>query len=182
MLWLAGVPSQVAIRWVHLPAAGRWQALNLLWTWLLMGSSAELQLQKITCHMYMPSTQTTEVNRPLFCARRGEVEWSQLPPCKDCLFLHAVRANYQAVTWRRHLQSQPFVSSPRTWLDYRWRWEVDNWVDAWLTRTICCAAVALPQMSTFMQTFRLYLHHMWGAQICVNYRTAPTKPLKKNMT
>ena len=32
----------------------------------------------------------------LSCAKRGEAESSQLPPYRDCLFLHAQRANYQA--------------------------------------------------------------------------------------
>ncbi len=43
--------------------------------------------------MYMPSTHTTEVNTPryeLFCVKLGEVESSQLPPCQDCLFMHAL--------------------------------------------------------------------------------------------
>lgn len=73
------------------------------------------KLQEITCHMYLPTTQTTEVNKlryQLFCARRGVVESSQLPPCQDCLFMHALRANYQAAIWRRSLQSQSFVANP----------------------------------------------------------------------
>ena len=72
-------------------------------------------LQKITCHMYMASAQTSEVNKlryQLFCARRGKVQSSQLPPCEDCLFMHAIRANYQAAIWRRCLQSQTLVPSP----------------------------------------------------------------------
>ncbi len=75
------------------------------------------KLQKITCNLYMPSDQTTAtVNKlryQLFCARRGEVESSQLPPCEDCLFMHALRANYQAAVWRRCLQRQPFVRDPK---------------------------------------------------------------------
>ncbi len=56
------------------------------------------KLQEITCHMHMPSTHTTEGNKlryELFCVRRGEVESSQLPPCQDCLFMHALCANFQ---------------------------------------------------------------------------------------
>ena len=70
------------------------------------------QLQAITCHMYLSSTSTTEVNKlryQLFCAKRGEVESSQLPPCEDCLFMHTLRANYQAAIWRRSLQNKPIV-------------------------------------------------------------------------
>ena len=83
-------------------------------------------LQKITCHMYMASAQTSEVNKlryQLFCAMRGEVESSQLPPCEDCLFMHAIRANYQAAICRRCLQSQPFVTSP---IDCGWTTDDDD--------------------------------------------------------
>lgn len=73
-------------------------------------------LEEITCHMYVPSTHTTDVNLlryQLFCTRRGEVESSQLPPCQDCLFMHLVHANYQAAIWRRSLQTQPSVPNPK---------------------------------------------------------------------
>ncbi len=74
------------------------------------------KLQEITCRMYVHSTRTTDVNtlrHQLFCARRGEAESSQLPPCKDCLFMHAMRANYQAAIWRRSLKTQPSVPDPK---------------------------------------------------------------------
>ena len=35
-----------------------------------------------------------------------------MPPCKDCLYLHAARANYQAAIWHRSLQADPEVPSP----------------------------------------------------------------------
>lgn len=78
------------------------------------------KLEEITCHMYVPSTHITDVNLlryQLFCTRRGEMESSQLPPCKDCLLMHAIRANYQAAIWRRSLQTKPFVPSPE---DHGW--------------------------------------------------------------
>ncbi|KAJ8251972.1 hypothetical protein COCON_G00212840 [Conger conger] len=78
------------------------------------------KLQELTCRMYVPSTKTTSVNLlryQLFCTRRGEVESSQLPPCEDCLFMHSIRANYQAAIWRRSLQTQPSVPSPK---DHGW--------------------------------------------------------------
>ena len=73
------------------------------------------KLQEITCRLYLPSTGTRTVNElryQIFCARRGEVESSQLPPCEDCLFMHVLRANYQAAIWRRCLQSRPIVPCP----------------------------------------------------------------------
>ena len=48
----------------------------------------------------------------LFCTQRGELESSQLPPCEDCLFMHAMRANYQTGIWRRSLKQHPQVPSP----------------------------------------------------------------------
>lgn len=73
-------------------------------------------LEEITCHMYVPSTHTTDVNLfryQLFCTRRGAVESSQLPPCQDCLFMHLVHASFQAAIWGRSLQTQPSVPSPK---------------------------------------------------------------------
>jgi len=84
------------------------------------------KLKEITCHMYLPSTNTREVNQlryQLFCARRGEVESSQLPPCEDCLFMHVLRANYQAAIWRKCLQSHPSVPDPK---DYGWTTDPDG--------------------------------------------------------
>ncbi|KAK5859272.1 hypothetical protein PBY51_003352 [Eleginops maclovinus] len=74
------------------------------------------KLQEFTCCMYVHSTRTIDVNtlrHQLFCARRGEAESSQLPPCKDCLFMYAMRANYQAAIWRRSLKTQPSVPDPK---------------------------------------------------------------------
>ena len=67
------------------------------------------------------STTTVDINtarHQLFCARRGELESTQLPPCDDCLFMHTMRANYQAGIWRCCLQQHPLVPSPdkRGWV------------------------------------------------------------------
>ena len=94
-------------------------------SWDVSGELFE-KLQEITCHMYVPSTHATDVNTlryQLFCARRGEVESSQLPPCGDCLFMHAMRANYQAAIWRRSLQTHPTVPNPT---DHEWATDDDG--------------------------------------------------------
>eukprot|EP00745_Piridium_sociabile_P027749 TRINITY_DN44663_c0_g1_i3.p1 TRINITY_DN44663_c0_g1~~TRINITY_DN44663_c0_g1_i3.p1 ORF type:complete len:1606 (-),score=395.32 TRINITY_DN44663_c0_g1_i3:590-5317(-) len=73
------------------------------------------RVQQFTCQMYTAGSSTTEVNElryQLFCAKRGEVESSQLPPCRECLFMHVLRANYQAAIWSCSLQSQPAVPDP----------------------------------------------------------------------
>ena len=59
------------------------------------------KVQQFTCRMNVAASSTTEVNDlryQLFCAKRGEIESSLLPPCRDCLFMHLLRDNYQAAT------------------------------------------------------------------------------------
>ena len=73
------------------------------------------KLEAFTCLLYAPKTSSNQVNNlryHLFCVKKGESESHQLPPCKDCLQLHAQRANYQAGIWRRCLESNPQVPSP----------------------------------------------------------------------
>ncbi|KAJ8403837.1 hypothetical protein AAFF_G00347050 [Aldrovandia affinis] len=73
------------------------------------------KLQAFTCKLYTASTTTEDINtarHQLFCTQCGELESSQLPPCEDCLFMHAMRANYQAGIWRASLQQHPHVLSP----------------------------------------------------------------------
>ena len=94
----------------------------------------------------MPSaintTSTTEVNKfryQLFCAKRGEIKSSQLPPCKDCLFMHDLRANYQAAISRRCLQAQPVSPSP---LDCGWTSDKEsNLVIDWMRFSLVPSSV-----------------------------------------
>ena len=73
--------------------------------------------QQFTCriHMWLLASNTTEVNDlryQLFCVKRGEIESSLLPPCRDCLFMHLVRANYQAAIWKCCMYARPTVPDP----------------------------------------------------------------------
>ena len=73
------------------------------------------KLEALTCQLYAPKTTTTTVNDlryQLFCAKKGEIESHQLPPCRDCLVKHFQRANYQVAIWRRCLHQDPQVPSP----------------------------------------------------------------------
>jgi len=71
------------------------------------------KLQEITCHMCLLPKPVMSMNCDIKCdAKRGEVEFCQLPPCEDCLFMHVLHANHQTAIWRCSLQSQVFVSSP----------------------------------------------------------------------
>ncbi|CAM4730908.1 unnamed protein product [Leuciscus chuanchicus] len=45
-------------------------------------------------------------------AQEGEIESHRLPPCKDSLRQHTLRANYQAGIWKRGSEKDPQVPSP----------------------------------------------------------------------
>ena len=73
------------------------------------------RLEAFKCRLYAPKSSSTKVNDlryDMFCAKRGEIQSYQLPPCRDCLVKHAQRANYQAAIWRRCLEQDPKVPSP----------------------------------------------------------------------
>ena len=74
-----------------------------------------LKLQKFACQLYSSTSRTESVNAlryMLFCAKKGELESNQLPPCADCLRKHSQRANYQARVWRESLAQFPEVPTP----------------------------------------------------------------------
>ena len=74
-----------------------------------------IKLEAVTCKLYASKSTTTTVNDlryQLFCAKKGEIESHQLPPCRDCLVKHSQRANYQAAIWKRCLLQDPQVPSP----------------------------------------------------------------------
>ena len=53
------------------------------------------KLETFTCLLYATKASSTKINDlryHLFCAKKGEIESHQLPPCKDCLVNHALRA------------------------------------------------------------------------------------------
>ena len=107
---------------------GKAKALKLLTksklyqdTFLQLGVQWELspelmdQLEVFTCRIYAPKAPTSKVNNlryHLFCAKKGEIESHQLPPCRDCLVKHALRANYQAGIWRRCLEQDIQIPNP----------------------------------------------------------------------
>ena len=74
-----------------------------------------IKLQKFTCQLYNSKDGTDDVNMwryMLFCAKKGGIESTQLPPCADCLRKHCQSANYQAKVWRQSLTSCPIVPDP----------------------------------------------------------------------
>ncbi len=102
---------------------------NLAQSWELDGDLFE-QLEQFNCTMYkgkisQSANTVNELRYQFFCAKRGEGESSQLPPCRDCLFLHAQTANYQAAIWKRCLDAHPH----RAWVDGR-RWQAEHPLNA----------------------------------------------------
>ena len=73
------------------------------------------KVQQFTCPICVAASRTTEVKDlryQLFCVKMGEIESSLLPLCRDCLFMHLIRANYQAAMWKCCLPARPTVPNP----------------------------------------------------------------------
>ena len=73
------------------------------------------KLERFTCNVYSKKCTTTNINDlrySLFCAKKGDIDSHQLPPCKDTLHKHMLRANYQAAIWQRSLEQFPEVPNP----------------------------------------------------------------------
>ncbi|KAG0716217.1 hypothetical protein GWK47_001094 [Chionoecetes opilio] len=65
-------------------------------------------IQAFTCQLYARNTKIVGANSlryHMFCAKKGQIESGQLPPCEDSLMQHTLRANYQAAIWRRSLKT-----------------------------------------------------------------------------
>ncbi|XP_035674790.1 uncharacterized protein LOC118414705 [Branchiostoma floridae] len=90
------------------------------------------KLEEFTCHMYSSRPGTSDVNElryRLFCAKRGSIDSVQLPPCADCLYNHAKRANYVAAIWKKSLESHPVIPSP---IGLGWCKDGDQLVIDWM--------------------------------------------------
>ena len=82
--------------------------------WALSSELYDL-LQEFTCRLYCPKSTTCDIKElryELFRDKKGSIESSQLPPCGDSLYQHALRANYQAGIWHRSLVSCPDIPRP----------------------------------------------------------------------
>lgn len=89
--------------------------------------------QDFTCQLYISCPGANSVNELTFrmlCSRRDNIESEQLPPCADCLYKHACRANYQTAIWRRTLENRLEIQSWKTWLRTRGE-QARDWVDGW---------------------------------------------------
>jgi len=91
-----------------------------------LSSSLQARLERFVCAMYDATSGDASVNEfryKLFCAKKGEKESYQLPPCADCLGKHARRANYQTAIWRQSLMNDPKTPNPA---GYGWKFVGDG--------------------------------------------------------
>ena len=85
------------------------------------------------CKFYCSQPGTDNINElryRLFCAKKGNIDSTQLPPHADCLLKHASRENFQAVIWKRSLQHCPLTPTPS---GSGWREGGDNFAIDWMS-------------------------------------------------
>ena len=95
------------------------------------------KLENFTCQLYAPKQPISGINElryQLFCSKNCEIKSHQLPPCQDCLWKHAQRANYQAELWRRCLENDPQVPDP---VAIGWKIETDDEKDILTINWMC---------------------------------------------
>ena len=85
-------------------------------TMSLLGNSFDVseqlheECEAFVCALYASFLYINELRYRLFCTRPGRT--SQLPPCRDALRYHTMRAGYQAAIWRRALEAKPDILHP----------------------------------------------------------------------
>ena len=88
------------------------QEIGVQWT---LTEDLLTKVQAFTCKLYSAKDDLGDINElryKLFCAKKGEVESYQLPPCFDSFKQHAQRACYQAAVWHRSLEASSECPSP----------------------------------------------------------------------
>ena len=90
-------------------------------------------LEALTCQIHCSDSKERSINElrfNLFCARRGEAESWQLPPCSTSLLNHRKRANnnYQCAIWKRSLEALSEIPPP---IGNGWQIETEDLVIDW---------------------------------------------------
>ena len=89
------------------------------------------QLESFVSSLYGAKKGTKDINQcryAVFCAKKGEAESHQLPPCRDCFNKHCQRANYQTAVWKNSLLNNEvptpvgkgWVNESGQWLEIEW--------------------------------------------------------------
>ena len=94
-------------------------------------------LKRFVCEMYGCKTKGSDkpdINKLrylMYCQKRGKVSYDSLPPCRNVLWHHVSRANYQVGIWRKSLQ--PFMESQCPTSCSGWCWD-DGMLDVkWMS-------------------------------------------------
>ena len=67
-------------------------------------------LEEFTCLLY---GSINELRYELFCSRKGNIDSSQLPPCRHTLRKHIDRVNYQCLIWKACFEQYPMIPEPQ---------------------------------------------------------------------
>ena len=70
------------------------------------------KMERFICALYGPPEHSSvnDLRYDMFCLKAAQC--SQLPPTKDALQKHVLRANYQAAIWHRALCAMPEIPDP----------------------------------------------------------------------
>ena len=91
------------------------EAFAQLWVQWNLLPDLHVKLEEFVCKLNATRLATSSIDAlryNLVCARKGDAETHQLPPCQDCLRKHTIRTNYQAAIWRRRLINDPETPYP----------------------------------------------------------------------
>ena len=70
-------------------------------------------LEKLVCHVYSPKAEFDDIGKlrwQLF--KQSQAEAEKMPPTKDVLKYHILRAHYQAMVWSQAAIPQPTLPQP----------------------------------------------------------------------
>ena len=87
---------------------------------MLSGADTSHRVNGIVIQEKVIGPEPDGLRYAMFCAKKGELESHQLPPCRHCLYKHILRANYQAFVWKSCLVACPIIPSP---VGYVWKHE-----------------------------------------------------------
>ena len=128
----AGRGKITALRLVkqHTSYQEMFKQLNMEW---VLSDMLFQSLQAFACKLYCSQPETDNINElmyRLFCAKKDDIDSTQLPPCVDCLFKHVSRGNFQAAIWKRSLQSCQRAPTP---IGSGWREDGDQFAIDWMS-------------------------------------------------
>ena len=67
-------------------------------------------IEEFVCDLYGKKIRNVNLLRyGMYCAKEGNIEPDNLPPCHSSLKLHVTRANYQAGIWHRAILPCPDI-------------------------------------------------------------------------